>query len=316
MRRIRPMLLIATLFFGGSLFRGVAQEIVSGPAVGTKLTSVRAYAPLGPYAGREFDAAAEIGDRPGALLFLHEMTRNTYHVIRGLDELASEYALTGFRSFTLRLAGDRTSAETAISARNGRDTGGHRFSVVGKFGALHLRNPIALSLDGLDGPGNYALNRKAVLTLILVKDGKVLNSIAFTDTGAKDVETVRKWVKETVGPIPEEDAALSKLISQRLPKDRDELRKLAVEWIAFNNSRSQDTPLLLRLIGKTTGALPSRDEALAEIIASRLPGDDGEVKEMALRQADEIRRLNESIAKLKQGRGAYPMRRPARPKSR
>lgn len=316
MGRTRHIGLIGALLFGGVSMPCFAQEIVSGPAPGTKLTPIRAYAPLGAYAGREFDAVAEIGDRPGALLFLHEMTRNTYHVIRGLDEAASEYALTGFRSFTLRLADDRTSAETAITSRNGRDTGGHRFSVVGKFGALHLRNPIALSLDGLDGPGNYALNRKAVLTLIMVKDGQILKSVAFTDTGAKDVETVRKLVQETVGPIPEDDAVLSKWIAERLPKDRDEFRKLAIEWIAFNNPRSKDISGIVRLIGEIAGPLPSRDEALEEVIASRLPGDLGEAKEMALRQADEIRRLNEQIAKLKQGRGAYPTRRPARSQAR
>lgn len=316
MRRIRLMGMLATLTFSGFHFSGVAQEIVSGPARGTELTPVRAYAPLGPYAGREFDAAVEIGDRPGALLFLHEMTRNTYHVIRGLDELASEYALAGFRSFTLRLAEDRTAAETAIIARNGRDTGGHRFSVVGKFGALHLRNPITLSLDGLDGPGNYALNRKAVLTLVMVKDGKVVRSVAFTDTGAQDVATVRKLVEETIGPIPRDDAGLRKWIADRLPAGRDELRKLAVEQIAFQTSRSKDFPRFVRLIEEITGPLPSREAALEEVIASRLPKETGELKEMVFRQADEIRRLNESIVKLKRARGAQPMRRTARPQAR
>lgn len=316
MRRIRLRAMFVASIFCGVPFSGVAGEIVSGRVAGTKLTPVRAYAPLGAYAGREFDAAAEIGDRPGALLFLHEMTRNTYHVIRGLDELASEYALAGFRSFTLRLADDRTAAETAIIARNGKDTGGHRFSVAGKFGALQLRNPITLSLDGLDGPGNYALNRKAVLTLVMVNGGKAVRSVAFTDTGARDMAMVRKLVEETIGPIPQDDAALREWITNRLPSDRDELRKLAVEQIALQTSRSKDFPRCVRLIEEITGPLPAREAALEEVIASRLPKDAGDVKEMALRQADEIRRLNESIAKLKQGRGAYPMRRPARPRAR
>jgi hypothetical protein len=306
----------ATLLLGGLLAPCGAGEIVSGPAAGTGLTPVRAYAPLGPYAGREFDAAAEIGNRPGALLFLHEMTRNTYHVIRGLDELAAEHAFTGFRSFTLRLADDRTSAERAITLRNGRDTGGHRFSVVGKFGALHLRNPIALSLDGLDGPGNYALNRKAALTLVIVRDGKVALSAAFTDTGAKDLPTIRKMVEDAIGPLPPDDASAKEWIATRLPQEPGELRKLAIEWIAFQDSRKNEASRFIRLIEEITGPLPKRDVALKEIIASRLPEESAAMKEMAFRQADEIRRLNESIAKLKQGRGAYQMRRPTRPKAR
>ncbi|MCH8216828.1 MAG: hypothetical protein IH892_08655, partial [Planctomycetes bacterium] len=135
-----------------------AEPIVSGPKPGTPLTPVMVYDAVGTFAGQEFDAAAEIGPNPGALLFVNSATRNTYPVIRGIDQLAGRNALMGFKSFTIYLAADRTAAENRVRLRNGLPTGGHKFSVTGKFGALKLENPIKLSLDGLDGPGNYALN--------------------------------------------------------------------------------------------------------------------------------------------------------------
>ena len=74
------------------------QDLRSGPRPGAPLAPVMVYAPDGPRAGAEFDAAAALGQGPGALLFVHEITRNVAPVIRGLDDLAAEYAILGFRS--------------------------------------------------------------------------------------------------------------------------------------------------------------------------------------------------------------------------
>ena len=87
----------------------------------------------------------QIGPNPGALLFVNSATRNTYPVIRGIDQLAGRNALMGFKSFTIYLTADRTAAENRVRLRNGLATGGHKFSVTGKFGALKLENPIKLS---------------------------------------------------------------------------------------------------------------------------------------------------------------------------
>ena len=131
-----------------------AQELATGPPPNTALTPVMSYAPVGPYAGQEFDSAKEIGDAPGGFLFIHGLSRNIVPMITGFDQLAGEYGLLGFKGFTLLLADDRTAAERQLKAVNG---------------SLKLRNPIVLSLDGAEGPGNYALNRKCTLSLILTK---------------------------------------------------------------------------------------------------------------------------------------------------
>lgn len=199
----------------------MGQEITTGPAPGTQLTPVMAYGAggvhKGSYDGREFDAVAEIGTGPGALLFVHEITRNILPLIRELDTAAAEFSVLSFKSFSLLLHADRSEAENRLKAMNG---------------SIKMRNPMLLSLDGAEGPGNYALNRKAVLSLILVNHGKVVRSIAFTDVNQKDAESLHGWIEELTGPIPKEPAEYRKLVDARLPTDTASLREIALNQAA------------------------------------------------------------------------------------
>ncbi|HIG28319.1 MAG TPA: hypothetical protein EYQ50_11155 [Verrucomicrobiales bacterium] len=280
-------------------------SIVSGPEAGTQLTPVKVYDGLGAFAGREFDAAKQIGDNPGALLFVHSMTRNTYPVIRRLDQLAGQHSLMGFKSFTIYLASDRTSAETQLMNRNGLATGGYKFSVTGKFGALKLENPIMLSVEGLDGPGNYALNRRAVLTLVMTLNGKVHRSHTFTDTGEHDVPFIEKWVDEVVGSIPESTSAKQKLRDRRLPEEPEQLRKLAVQFQAFWGQEYRRGYPMLPVIEEITGSLPNPEAALSEVVSARLPDDPEELRSMAIRQAEELFHLQTRLNAALEGKLEY-----------
>jgi len=182
-----------------------SEVIVSGPKVGTAITPIHCVG-----SGREFDVAEKLGTAPGAILFIHELTRNTAPVINGLDQLASDHSIHGFRTYTIMLGADRTAGEDQTKRVNG---------------SLKLRNPIVLGLDGSEGPGNYALNRNAALTLIFCKDGKVLRSEALTDTGPNDVPKIRQWVEEIAGPLPKGRRALL----AALPTDGPALREFAVD---------------------------------------------------------------------------------------
>jgi hypothetical protein len=212
------LLTFITIAIGVIVTQGSAQDIVTGPPVGTALTPVMAYGAggpqSGPFDGRELDVAAEIGEGPGALLFVHEITRNILPVVRGLDITANRYAIKSFKSFTLLLHADRSAAESRLKAVNG---------------SLKLRNPMLLSLNGAEGPGNYALNRKATLSLILVNHGKVVRSVALTDVNQEDAGKLSEWVEELTGPIPSNPAELRGLVEARLPKDTESLRKLALD---------------------------------------------------------------------------------------
>lgn len=189
-------------------------ELTSGPAAGTALPECKVWAPSGPFAGTEFDAAARIGKGPGVLLFVQELSRNTGQLIMGLDRIATEFAWTGLEAHTIRIAADRTEAEAAVKRSSE---------------ALKMLRPIVVSTDGLDGPGGYALHRKATLTLVTCKDGVVVRSVAFTDTGRADLPRLRSLVEEVTGPVPKDPAALRAALAERLPRDPEQLRALATE---------------------------------------------------------------------------------------
>lgn len=203
------------------------EPVLSGPPAGSALPACRVYAPSGTFAGKEFDAAAQIGDRPGALLFVHELSRNTGPMITGLDKLAVELAWTGLQTHTVRIAMERSAAEIAVE----------RSST-----AMNLQRPILVTTDGAEGPGGYALHRKATLTLVLCKDGKVVRSIGFTDTGRGDLGRLRGLVEEVTGPIPTDADELRERILASLPRDPEKLRELATDLalLVQNMQRSNE----------------------------------------------------------------------------
>jgi hypothetical protein len=192
-----------------------AQEIQSGPEVGMELTKVNVYAASGPYKGKEFDAAAELGKGPGALLFAKTLNRETAPIIRGLDNLTSDYSLLGFKSFTVWLSDDRTAGEQRIKQTSN---------------AIKMRNPMTLSLDGAEGPGNYAINRIATLTLVIVKDGVVKKCLAFTDTGHKDIPIVTAAIESITGKLP----GTAKERMAVLPDDAAKLKKIVADLWSEN----------------------------------------------------------------------------------
>ena len=200
---------------------GQTADIVSGPPTGTPLAPVNSYALHGPHKGQEFDAAKSLGQGPGALLFIHELSRNTIPVLRGLVDLTSEYSVLGFQSQTLLLHDDRTLAENRLKAINGSLKQAYRGDGIDA-------HPIILSLDGLEGPGDYALNRRAALTIVLAKGGQVVRSVALTDTGQHNVPQLREWGEEVAGKIPSDPAELRRMIAGNLPKSGDAVRELAV----------------------------------------------------------------------------------------
>ncbi|MGY8689542.1 MAG: hypothetical protein ACKVHP_17640 [Verrucomicrobiales bacterium] len=205
----------------------IAQEpaLISGPTAGSKAGAASCYALTGPLAGQEFDAMEKIGSAPGALLFIHDLSRNTAPVIRKLDELGHEHSLLGFQWFSIMLNDDRTEGEAMLKRVNG---------------SLKLHNPLILSLDGLEGPGDYALNRKCTLTLVLMKEGVVTESIALTDTGMNDFPKLEQWVESVAGTMPKGDEALRALMTKNLPDETRALKDLAVnQMLEIRRLRTQ-----------------------------------------------------------------------------
>ncbi len=199
---------------GGLRAQDTKPELRSGPVAGVPLPACPVYAPSGPLAGTEFDATQRLGKGPGVFLFVHELNRNTAPMLSGLDRLAAQLAWTGLETFTVRLAADRTEAEAAVKRSSD---------------ALRMYRPILVSTDGAEGPGGFALHRQATLTIVLAKDGVVVRSVAFTDTGRADLPMLRKLVEEVTGPIPSDPEKLRAAMAARLTKDPERLQALVID---------------------------------------------------------------------------------------
>ncbi len=226
-------------------------DLVSGPPAGGALPACKVYAPSGPFAGVEFDAAARLGKGPGVLLFVHDLSRNTAPMITGLDRLAVQLAWTELETHTIRIAADRNEAEAAVKRSSD---------------ALQMYRPILVSPDGIDGPGGYALHRQATLTLVLAMDGIVVRSVAFTDTGRADLGRLRSLVEEVTGKIPTDARALRAALEERLTRDPERLRALAIEQALLlqrvektDEGRMQGRPARGEM--QTDGKAPKADAA-------------------------------------------------------
>lgn len=74
--------------------------------------------------------------------------------------------------------------------------------------SLNLKVRFSISSDGPDGPGAYAINSKAMMTLLTIKDGKVEGNLALAQPGVADAKAVIALMAKLSGdekpPTPEE----------------------------------------------------------------------------------------------------------------
>ncbi len=186
-------------------------KLQSGPPKGRRLGELQVVAVVGPRSGQQYDAAAAMQRGPAAILFVHELTRNVAPMLRAFDEIGAELLPMGLVTASVRLGADRTQMEQ------------HTPLVVQ---SLRMRTPMLVTADGAEGPGAYALNRKAALTLVLARDGLVQDSLAFTDTGLNDADLLRVVLSSLCGPPPLDPAELQQVLHKTLPQDREELAAL------------------------------------------------------------------------------------------
>ena len=58
---------------------------------------------------------------------------------------------------------------------------------------------MSLSPDGAEGPGNYGLNKDCLMTIVTLKDGKVVANFALVQPGIADAPKVLAALAKTCG---------------------------------------------------------------------------------------------------------------------
>jgi hypothetical protein len=183
--------------------------IFSGPQVGEKLTACKVRGVLGTRAGKEVELIAELKGAPTVLVFVHELTRPARQALLPIDHCGVKWAKDGLATQFIWLSGDRAKTEEYLKSA-ARSVG--------------LQSPVGISMDGKEGPGNYGLNRKVTLTILVAKDNKVVANHAIVQPNETDAPKVLADIAKILGkpaPTAEELRALREATGKR-PIDEPE----------------------------------------------------------------------------------------------
>ena len=183
MKHVRAGTLCAVLLGAATLLP--AQQVrYSGPQSGESLEPFSVLAVNGPEAGTEVDFISRWGDDPMLLIFLHQLDRNIAALLRPCEWFAHERTDAGLKSLIVFLHDDKIFGE-------------RRMQAVVK--AMGIRIPVGVSVEGLEGPGPYGLNKSVAITILVAKDGKVTDNYAIVQAGVVDAPKILKAVAAHVG---------------------------------------------------------------------------------------------------------------------
>lgn len=194
-RRILGVWAIAVASLAGAA-APADEPIFSGPQPKEKITPFKVLCVQGPHAGKEIELVKDNNGEPTLLIFVHEITRPAFQLLRPVDLYASRLSKDGLATHIVWLTADKSETEKYLA--NARRS-------------LNLKSPVVISLDGLEGPGNYGLNRKVTLTILLAKDNKVAANFAIVQPNETDAP---KIIEE-----------LAKLMGDKKPPTVEDLRK-------------------------------------------------------------------------------------------
>ncbi|MFO0906242.1 MAG: hypothetical protein U0939_24760 [Pirellulales bacterium] len=143
--------------------RAADDPVFSGPQVGEKLPPFRVRGVFDDDAGMELDFVKRADGKPLVLIFVHDVNRQSISMTRVLSQYTHSRAAEGLATGIVWLDDDATAAETMLNRIK------H---------ALTPQAPVGISLDGVEGPGSYGLNRKVMLTILVAKDNRVAANFA------------------------------------------------------------------------------------------------------------------------------------------
>ena len=142
------------------------ESAYSGPQVREKLPPLTVTAAFDTDNTKDYDLVARAGGKPMLLVFIHDLlTNRTDEPSLGLAYLVMQYAAE--RQETRLARGIVCTTDDVTELR----------AFLEKIRRVFPRNdtPIGISLDGLEGPGSYGLNRNVRMTILIAKDNKVIH---------------------------------------------------------------------------------------------------------------------------------------------
>ncbi|QOV90589.1 hypothetical protein [Humisphaera borealis] len=177
--------------FVSTLAATAADPVFSGPQAGEKVSPFKIVDFVGGNAGKEREVVAAADETPVTIIFVHGIERSILPLLTTLDEYGHRRRET-LRMVIVLLSGDRADAEKRLPAVNG---------------SIKLHTPMALSVDGAEGPGNYGLNKACLMTVLVASKNIATANFALIQPGIADAPTVIKAMAAASGdgnpPTPE-----------------------------------------------------------------------------------------------------------------
>lgn len=158
-----------------------ADPVFSGPQTGESTVPFQAKVVFGDDAGKTIDVLTD--DAPALTIFVHEVTRPSIGLTRLLATYASK--LKKLDTHVIFLTNDGPATEAWMKrARHALPRG---------------MSPL-VSVDGIEGPGAYGLNRHVQVTALVTKDGKVTDNFAMVQPSIQaDAPKIGKAMALAVG---------------------------------------------------------------------------------------------------------------------
>lgn len=159
-------------------------DIDSGPKVGEKVTELKVHAVVGAIEDKEVDYAAERKGKPTVYVFVQAewFDRPIARYLRELDKVVGTIGKDSY-VVAVWLTDDKAKTKDYLPKANQ---------------SLKFANTALTCFDGKTGPADWAINDRAHLTTIVVKDGKVLEKFAYQSANDTDVPKVEEVIKKAV----------------------------------------------------------------------------------------------------------------------
>ncbi len=140
-----------------------SDPVFSGPQVGEALPDFKITSLVGDVEGKVLNPVADAKEQPIVLVFIHELTRPGFGLMRAVTKFSAERKDKGMNVAVVFLTDDATA--TAKWSKNVQ----RLFSENVQYGMF---------MDGKEGPGAYGLNRNVIVTALVGKEGKVTGNFA------------------------------------------------------------------------------------------------------------------------------------------
>lgn len=172
MKRALAILVLVPCLAAGRL------DLKSGPKAGDKLEGFNVEASTGPHAPKEVDYFKEQKDAPTAYLFVNaeKFDRPMFQFLKKFDE-------------EIRGVSDKSVAVAVWMNEKPEDS---KAFLKRAEGSLQFTNIALTVFKGKSGPNKWGVNPDAHLTVVVVKDGKAVESFPFESVNATDAAKIKK----------------------------------------------------------------------------------------------------------------------------